>query len=198
MIIFIALLLSAIVGAFGRRFDGGLLSQWLGFSIGTQGGRAVWGIMTAIIALFTNLVFHGTWIWLPSLLIGVGIVLGSILFGYYDALNSGLSVGGRSGPFILSEFIHDNLLMTLHGIGGTLFPALVVWWFGYNFWWLVIAGLLCSPLYVLAFWKPWNVKWLGCINDPTIIANNGIDAPPTGELYWGAAVGIATCLTFLL
>lgn len=178
----IALLASCVagllLGALGRRIAGGLGSQWAGVDLGTQLQRLAWGVVLAGVAAVAG----ATW-WQAAALIPA-IWLGSVAFGFWGSMTAGHQVG-RSAAI-------DWLLLTAHGAGGMLFAAAGAWWVGLHWLPLSIAGLACAPCYALAWWRPWQIPWLGCYRADPVYQT---DPPPTAELLWGACVGVAVALT---
>ncbi len=179
----LALLLpgSAIFGALGRRWSGGLLSAWLSFDIGTQPARLIWGATAGLTAWAAGAVrWHAA-------VLAVCIASGGILFGFWGSLGMGrrvTPVGYRWAGWPM--FARDFALMEVHGLGGMALAALGAWWGGYAWGWLPAAGALCAPCYALAWAAPLDAPWLGCFGER--------DRPPTAELLWGACVGLACAL----
>lgn len=162
---------AALVGAIGNRIRGGLLP----IPGGTQVGRLVgWGLPCAAVAWLCGA---------PPLyaaLIGLGAFLGCCVGQY-----GGLSMGHRGGAPRISPW----LTMTAWGVARVGLPALVVWWLAGAWWWLLVSGLACAPLY----WVVWHVpSWaylrgLGYGDGPA----TGFDPPELAEALHGAVMVVA-------
>lgn len=150
-----------IVGALGRRIDGGLLSQWVRHDVGRWEARAVWGVL-AVWALYT---FHlsqgipswwlvGSAAWLP---------LGSAVWGN----------GGRPLKTVL-----NYLSVLFHGLSVMSVPIVVAFLTGGAWWHPLVVAVLTVPIYMLANRIPASIPWLGCRPD---------DPEPLAELVCGGA-----------
>lgn len=158
---------AAVAGALGRRFAGGLMSQWLRLDLGDAPVRVLWGAMLAGVAVAAGLP------WQYAAAIVPCVFLGSTV-GYYGAMSAG-NQPGRSVAL-------DWLLLTLHGLAGTALLSIAAWYQGLLWWPLLAAGAACAPCYAAAWRCPIEFPALGCLR---------VDPPPTAELMWGATVGIA-------
>lgn len=167
-------LMSLPLGAFGRRWSGGLLSDWLHFDIGTQGGRAVWGACLACVAALAG----APW-WL-ALALGAGFPIGSAIRGN----SPGMGVTGLA----------DVGWLTLHGAAVVALPAAVAFaaiGSPLAVWPLLLAGALCAPCYIVTHQWPLTAPWLGCD-----AAGPRDKRTATAEMLWGAvlALGVAGTL----
>lgn len=188
MISYLMLLIAPVLSGFGRRFQGGLLSQWCNKDLGDVPVRILWGLICAAIAF----IFSASL--LLSAIIGIGIFVGSTL-GYWGSMKAGTLSGGHSLFLGYSSklFWKDMGFLTLHGFLGTIIPTIAIWWFGFTWWPILIAGLLCGPLYRLAYIWTWNIPVLGCLNN-----EKDFDPPPTAEFLYGGLIGLALTLAFIL
>jgi predicted membrane channel-forming protein YqfA (hemolysin III family) len=176
----IIIIASAVMGGMGRRFAGGLLGQWIGPVVTTQVARLSWGLLCALCALLAGAPS------LHALAIIPCIWLGSI-FGYFGSMTAGHQPGKTA--------LIDGLLLLAHGIAGVLPLAIGAKLLGYPVSGLLFAGVLCPAAYFLAWAFPLQVPVLGCYcNDPKFQT----DPPPTAELIWGAAIGVAIAATVFL
>ena len=169
------MLAAVVANAFGRRFGGGLLGQWLGDIGGTQVAR----LAQAAMAGGTVAALAPVWWW------GLAVV---------PAVWLGATMGfGRAGvvPRGLGDVID---LAVVHGLVSVAPLALTLgglhWWRGGMTWAPVLAalvvlgaGLLRGPAYWLAtLWQP-HAPALGLNRD-------GIPDPPAwGEFLSGGLLG---------
>jgi hypothetical protein len=168
--------LAIVAGGLGRRIVGGLGSQWLGVDLGDTPVRAFWAALLAGVSVLAGAPL------LFACAVLIGIFAGSTV-GMWGGFSIGHSPGRNTGT--------DILLMTAHGLAGTIVVACAAYWFGLSWWPLVAAGALCAPCYALAWWQPVEIPLLGCYRGDTIA---GSDPPPEAELTWGALVGVAIAL----
>lgn len=177
-----ALALAIPVGALGRRFAGGLLSQWLRFDITTQPARIVWGLMLSGLAGLAGAP------WWHALAVAPAIWFGSALFGYWGAA----SVGRDPGRSVLV----DELLLLAHGLGAIAFvvAGAVAVGYGADAIIMLASAILCPLAYAAAWRWPLQAPWLGCYHGDPV---KGTDPPPTAELLWGSTVGLTLVLMII-
>lgn len=164
-----------VANAFGRRFAGGLLSQWVGNIGGTQVAR----LAQAAIVGVSVLALGGHWTW----------ALAAVPLTF-----AGATAGFLTG--MLPRRPVDALGLLVHGLAAVAPLAAGAWWVGLPWWPLVVAGVARVPFYCVApLWTP-HLPVLGLIN---LRSQGGpIDPPPWAELLSGAALGVALVATFWL
>jgi hypothetical protein len=161
---------SLVAGALGRRFGGGLLSQWLGRDIGDFPVRILQAFMMA------SIVYMAGAGWPATGATAVAVWFGAVTCGFYG------SMGATS--------LRDAVFLVVYGIEANGPLAAAAFFAGYPLWWLILlAGVLRSPLYFAARVMPLNVPKLGCLTH---------DFPPTAELATGALFGVATAVCALV
>lgn len=157
---------AALFGAAAYRLRGSeLWARYTGRGVGTA--RLMWAAMCSL-ACAAGL---PAW-WLPLAVFAVHYGASTLpQFGSID-------IGHRDGNALL-----DVALQSGRGLVAGAGVATAYWFAGEA--WLppLIAGLAAGPLYALAWAKPVPIDHLG--KD---------DAPETGEILYGAAVGISLAL----
>jgi hypothetical protein len=188
-----AILIAAIVcNAFGRRFAGGLLGQWLGPIGGTQVGRlAQAGIAGAtILVVGAWLLQRGLpsvpWWWGPAIMAGAfaGATVGFPRNGMLPRnLRDVLSLSVVHGLLAVTPIAAVVVVADMLSPGAVLVGNKVLW--------LGAAGLARGPFYWLAtLWQP-QIPALGLNPD-------GLpDPPPFAEFLSGGALGAALVLMLL-
>lgn len=177
------ILLSALLGAVGRRMAGGWFEQLTGKDIGDYPVRAFFGLMLACAALLGSSGVWASFLLIPSTFFGCSIPnFGGI------AMGRGASAGGTS-------WTHDAIGLTGHGVfsmGITASPLIVLQALnGYldadfhsQWYLLIVAGFLIAPAYEIG-WSvvgvPRRKSW-----PPGLQGGSEI-----GECLWGAACGVA-------
>lgn len=160
----------ALIGALGNRLRGGLWGSVIGWGSGVA-RLGAWGIPCGV----------GAWAcgapWWAALAVIVGAWAGCTV-PQFGALSMGHR-GGTSGALAWGA-------MTLWGLARMGSVVLVAWWLGGAWWWPLAAGLLCAPLYELAWHVPLPVRGLGYPDDP----------PEMAEALHGAAMGAGLFLAF--
>lgn len=162
------LIIAAIIAnAFGRRFAGGLLGQWLGNIGGTQIAR----LAQAAIVGATVTALAPVWWW------GLAAVPLTFL---------GATAGFPTG--MVPKTLRDMAGLVAHGLMAVGPLAVGAWWVGADWWWILAAGLLRAPAYWLAtLWQP-SIPALGLNPD-------GIPDPPAlAEFYAGGLLGLGIAL----
>jgi len=164
------LLAAIIANAFGRRFAGGLLSQWVGPIGGTQVARLV----QAAIVGATVAALAPVWWW--------GLAAALLAF-------AGATAGFPTG-MVPRRAVH-YLGLVAHGLMATVPLAAGAWWVGAGWWWLLAAGVLRAPVYGLAtLWQP-HVPALGLTPD-------GLPDPPAWAEFWaGGLLGAGLALALM-
>lgn len=163
-----------VANAFGRRFAGGLLSQWVGPIGGTQVAR----LAQAAIVGASVFSLGAPWPWAAA-----AVPLAFV----------GATAGFPGG--MMPRTVLQALGTAAHGLMATGPLALGAWWVGLPWHWLLLAGLARMPAYVIAQqWTP-HCPALGLIN----LQREGgpIDPPPWAEFLSGAALGAALAWTLL-
>jgi hypothetical protein len=150
-----------LAGALGRRFDGGLLSQWAGRDLGRWQARAAWAAVSVWALAVCHLVQGAPDWWL--VLSALWLPLGS-------------AVWGNAGKTLKTTL--DYLSLLLHGVSVMAVPILVAWFIGMAWWHPLAVAILTVPLYMLANRVPVNIPWLGCRPG---------DPEPLAELVCGGA-----------
>jgi hypothetical protein len=185
-----ALLAGAVViaNAFGRRFAGGLLSQWVGPIGGTQVARLV---QAAIVGM-SVLVLGGPWWW----------ALGAVPLAFLGA------TWGFPGFDLRPPFIHfnvsrmearnllDTIGLSVNGLAACAPLAAGAWWVGLSVWPLLLAGVARGPAWWLAAAVCPRWRWLGTekwVEEP--IARWVLMPTALAEFYAGAALGLGLVLT---
>lgn len=163
----ILLVYGTLAGAIGRRWAGGLLSVWLKHDIGDQPARAIQGLLIGSIVLLAGEP------WYVALAASVAGFVGATV-GFWGAMG----MAGRK----------DIPLLIVHGVGATAPLGLVLWLFGYDPIYVLLAGPFRAAAYMWAWAHPWDIRWLGCQSD---------DPPPTAELLSGAAMGLGVALALI-
>ena len=158
---------SAIASGLGRRMVGGVLSHWIGFDLGDAPVRILWGVILGLVAFASGL-------WWPYAIAVVPLVWAGASIGYWHSM--------------LPNSFRDWVMLTVHGVGGTVLLAGGAYALGLSWWYPLIAGLMCAPCYAFAKAFPWEIHWLECFKH---------DPPPTAELIWGACVGAGVALAFV-
>lgn len=180
MVIGIKLIVSGLVGGFGRRLAGGLFQQWSGLDWG-QPVRLFFGFTCS----FAGWLAGAGWMEALALapLVWVGTTLG--LFG-------GLGMGRGS-----QGYWRDFGTMTLHGVLSVILPCAWAVWLGYAWWPIALSGLLIGVAYEAGYRLiglnpqpyPFNrISWPAGFNG----------APEWGELIWGAVRGVGVALAVLI
>lgn len=174
------IILAMIANAFGRRFAGGLLGQWLGNIGGTQVARLAQAVIAGgAVAALAPAAWWGL-VAIPA--VWAGATLG---FGRQGMIPRGL------GDVIDLSLVHG--LPSVAPVGAVL-AALHLWHGGWAleplwaFLAVAVAGLARGPAYWLAtLWQP-CAPVLGLNRD-------GIpDPPPLAEFYSGALLGLGLAL----
>jgi hypothetical protein len=164
-----------VVNAFGRRFAGGLLSQWIGPIGGTQVARLV----QAVIVGASIAALAPVWWWGAA---AVPFAFAGATAGFY----------GRAG-MMPPHPLYPGVLA--HGLLAVAPLVLGAWWLGLAWWWLVAAGVLRAPAYWLAqVWSP-HCPALGLIDRRR--QGGAYDPPPWAEFMSGAVLGLALVLMFV-
>jgi hypothetical protein len=161
-----------VANAFGRRFAGGLLSQWVGPIGGTHVARLVQAVILGASA----------WALGAPLLFAALAPVAAFL---------GATAGFPTG--MLPRRPTDALGLLAHGLMAVGPLAVLAWWCGLPWGWLVAAAVARVPAYCIApVWTP-HCPALGLIN---LRSQGGpIDPPPWAEFLSGAALGLALVLT---
>jgi len=155
--------IAAVIGALTNRLRGGWLS--------VPNGRVIWGATCALVALKIG----G-----PSILVGIGATLGCMMGQY-----GGLAMGRRGATPRVSPWI----TMTAWGLARVALPAVVIAFVGGAWWWLVLSGLLCAPIYRAVWFVPG--RWLPPGFGRGDGAATGYDPPELAEAIHGAAMMMA-------
>jgi hypothetical protein len=175
------LMAAAIGGAIGRRIDGGVLQMWTGRDPGKIATRLILAVAIAFPMQLAGLPAIEMLAFVAATWVG-GVV------GMWSGMSMGRVGDMQAPPVSTAAWLSAFGFMTLYGVG-TVLPAVgVLWWFGWSFWPTLIVGLLCAPIYEIAFRWPWHIPRLGCFR---------YDPPPTAELVWGALRGVAAVATVL-
>jgi len=191
-----------VANGFGRRFAGGLLSQWLGPIGGSQVGRgaqaAIAGASVAVMA------WNGLLPPLGALWAAWALVAATMAATFLGA-TWGYPGYSLRWPFIdmrVSRMVARNLVDTIglavNGMMACSALAACMWAVGMSPWPMVLAGLARAPAFWLAaawcpdwrtmgFWKLVHdpVRW---IPQPTAMA----------EFYSGMALGAGLVATLIL
>ena len=156
----------AVAGATAYRIRGSeIFRRYTGRGVGTA--RIMWAAVCALVCAAGSPV-----LWLPAAVF-VAHYAGSTLpqFGSID-------LGRREGSAAV-----DALKQSGRGLAAGI-PVAAAYWFAGEAWLPpVLAGAAAGPLYALAWLRPIPVEHLG----------EG-DPPETGELLYGAAVGLSLAL----
>jgi hypothetical protein len=188
------LIAAALANAFGRRFAGGMLQQWIGPIGGTQVGRLVQAFIAGCTVAVTVLVLAPSGTQLDTLAaVTSGFALATVVLTWIGA-TAGFPTG------MLPRSVKDVLGLCLHGLMAVTPLVLGLLAFGYIsgttglvWWWLIGAGLLRGPFYALAtLWTP-HAPALGLIN--LRFQGGPMDPPAWAEFWSGGALGIALVLT---
>ena len=158
-------LLGIIVGAIGFRLRGDAIFQEITGRGATTARIVCWAVPMGLLSLSTVP-------WWASFLVALGFFLGA-LPGWYGSLDLGHNEG---------DPVKDRIIMTVRGLVWTLPAALVVWQFDIgNAIALMIAGLACPLFYELGYRTPSKIPYLR-------------QGPEVGEVFFGAAIGLALTL----
>jgi hypothetical protein len=169
-----------IASAIGRRVAGGGFQDVTGINTGDYPVRAFWGLMCCV-----GLVGHGLpWWSYPAMVLAV--FLGCAVPIHFRQLGIGGTLNGR-GP---QSAWTDVSGLTLHGVGNMILPALLVWYLGGAWVWILLAGVTIAGWYEIGM-RIGN-GGTGRPGWPSVIGSG----PPIGELCWGAGVGLAIALAF--
>lgn len=184
------LIFSAIVNAFGRRFAGGLLSQWVGRIGGTQVARLV---QAALVGLTVAFLAPAWWMGAAA----IPLAFSGAVWGFPVYLLQWPFIELRRSNMVPTTAM-ETVSLSINGMIACAPLALGAWWIEMSWWWLLIAGLGRGPVYWLAaaFTPPW--RWMGFeewagdqqrwILQPTALA----------EAYSGALLGVGIVLAFTL
>lgn len=159
------IVLFALWAALWNRLRGGLIGKF-GISVGTQTARAMWGAALA----------------LPATLVALDwrlLALAGTFWAGYAVIGwlGGMDMGRRDG-----RWWTDALAMLLCGSLRTAPSAALLWWLGYDLWYVLAgAGALCPVTYEIG----WRVPTLGTEFE---------QGPPIAELCFGAVIGTALCI----
>lgn len=168
------LILAAILGAIGRRIAGGILNQFSHNSrvMGDTPARILFGILVAVLPAIHD---YRLLLFIPGIWAGTTI-----------SLFNSIGMGRGSDNYWRSFFG-----LSLHGIAGTILPAIAAYALGDAWLPLVIAGLLIAPCYTLG----WSLTGKDGVRPsfPVGLQN----APEIGEALWGACVSVAAMLAVL-
>jgi hypothetical protein len=168
----IFILLSAFMGALGRRVAGGAFEQWTGKDIGDYPVRAFFGLMLALAAFMGSGWNPVAFLLIPSTFFGCSIPnFGSI------AMGRGASAGGTSWK-------HDAIGLTGHGVLSMAITASPLVFFNSDWTLLILAGFLIVPAYELG----WSITGIEGKKEWPISIRGGSEL---GECAWGAACGLA-------
>lgn len=179
----LSLIYAVIIGAFSRRFQGGLLSQWVGPIGGTQVARLIGAVMVASIVFFLS----GNWLWAFGTV--VAIFLGST-FGFPTGM-----LPRSPHPYVLvpGNVVVNTFGICLHGGLAVMVLSIGAEYVGLSPWWILAAGMLRGPAYLGAtFWTP-HIPSLGMINQ--MKQGGPIDPPAFAEFISGGLLGLAIWLT---
>ena len=176
------LIIAAIIAnAFGRRFAGGLLGQWLGNIGGTQVGR----LAQAAIVGVTVTALAPVWWWG---LAAVPLTFLGATWGFPRFRTDPHFMLDMKASHMVPVVPLDAAGLALHGFVATLPLTLGAAYVDADWWWLLAAGLLRAPAYWLAtLWQP-SIPALGLNPD-------GIPDPPAlAEFYAGGLLGLGIAL----
>lgn len=172
--------LGLILGAILFRIRGGAfgdeIRKYIYKGYGATTSRLVVWSLPMTFLLFFSQPYH---IWWVYLLFFLAMYLGTII-GWWRSIDMGRVEG---------KWLPDFIFQTLRGVLWTLPAAAVMFYVGSisTMISLLIAGALCGVLYELG----WRVKL------PKSIAESKFDlrtGPELGELFFGAAIGLAITL----
>jgi hypothetical protein len=180
-----------IANGFGRRFAGGLLSQWVGPIGGTQVAR----VCQALIVGLSVLVMSGLWEW----------ALAAVLLAWVGA-TWGFPEFNLRPPFVHFEEsrmearnLLDTIGLSLNGVVACAPLALGAWWVGLSPWFLLMAGVARGPAWWLAALVCPRWRWLGTekwVEKP--VARWVLMPTALAEFYSGMALGLGIVLTLVL
>lgn len=131
---------AALLGALGRRMQGGVLSQWLGVDIGDFPPRLLFAVILGAAGFGAGLV------WWEALALVAAAFAGTTV-----------AVGGMS-----AVTWRDAGLLLVHGLGVAAPIVALAWLGGFAWWWPLAACLARPALYFAARALPLNAPWLGC------------------------------------
>lgn len=188
------LLIAAVVviaNGFGRRFAGGLLSQWVGPIGGTHVARA---IQAAIVGTSVFLL-GGRWEWA---LAAVPLTFAGATWGFPGYSLRPPFIDFRVSRMEARGWI-DTIGLALNGFVACAPLAAGAWWVGLPVWPLLLAGLARGPAWWLAWIACPRWRWLGTekwVEQP--IARWVLMPTALAEAYAGAALGLGLVLTLTL
>lgn len=173
--------IAAALCAIGNRIRGGLWSDDISSHVhwgATTARIFAWGLPCMAVALCSQYVFHGHVTW-------VAFMMAPLMWiGATAPMFNGIDLGTQDGTFF-----GDFIGLTVHGVLRVLPACIILFPLGYFPFYLVAAGLLNGPCYVMAYRSKYSSNlW-------NIYAN---DRPPQAEMFFGALIGIAIAITFFI
>jgi len=187
-----------IANGFGRRFAGGLLSQWIGPIGGTQVAR----LAQAAIVGGSVLVLGAPWPWALG---AVPLAFAGATWGFPRYLwhppfirFKRLDDRKKNESVMEARSFIDTIGLSVNGVVACAPLAAAAWWVGLPVWPLVLAGIARGPAWWLAWIACPRWRWLGTekwVEQP--IARWVLMPTALAEFYSGAALGAGLIATMI-
>jgi hypothetical protein len=199
--------LAFLAGGFGRRFAGGVWSDWTGHrSPGTLSKIAYAAIVGTLAGLGALVTTGLSWLVIAfCIILGVNVFVGHVTFGLFGGSAAMGRYGRNNAFFSRRKFARDWLCMWGYGLGSVFIAALLSWWIAhpwfhaigpvwdagrehlYHWFPLVAAGLCGAPAYAVS-WSMWSHGWLKRVP--------GISENPLQHAEWlfGGCLGVGALL----
>lgn len=191
-----------LANGFGRRFAGGLLSQWLGVDIGTGVARAVQSAIAAGsvagLAWGAGLAPHMAWWVVPAVAAAtfVGTTWGFPRYLWHPPFIRFRKPDGQNESVMEARNLIDTIGLAINGVIACGALALGAWALGMSPWWLVLAGVLRAPAWWAAAIACPDIRWMGFWKHVETPYPRWIPMPTAlAEFYSGMALGGGLSLT---
>ena len=180
-------IISALLGAFGRRVAGGGFQDLTGINVGDTPVRIFFGLTIGAAALMSGV------FWAYALALVILTFIGSTA-GYFGGLGLGRPV---RLPLPANNYWKDFGEVTAHGVLSVILPCFGAWYLGYAWWLILISGFVIAPCYEIGYRiAPYAGVQYGWVRPNWPLWLQG--AVQFGEFIWGAVLGLTTALACFL